>query len=167
MLIRTVAVAASLAMALVVPANAQDEAWPSVDDVRWELQQIGFVFGFHGSAWEGGRDTTNDLLPLPSVELRYGAGGLSATVPFVNADGFDLGWPNNYRTNETALMEVLGRLPVDDGAIMAVLAAIAAEGRECEVILIPGGSITIDGTSGTRRDPYQNVTITAGGTGDC
>jgi hypothetical protein len=165
---RAIALAGLLVAALGVPASAQDVTWPSVDEMRWELQQIGFVFGFNGSAWEGGRDMSDPIYSLPSVELRHGAGGLSATVMSVSDKlGFDRGWPDSYRTSATALMEVLSRLPDTEATIPGIVSVVKTGGKGCESLLIPGGSLTIDGTDWTKKLPLFDITMTEGGTGDC
>jgi hypothetical protein len=64
-------------------------------------------------------------------------------------------------------MEVLSRLPVDDSTLVAVVTVIATGGQEeCQTLQVPGGSITFERVGG-KKDPYFDVTMTAGGTGDC
>ena len=164
------------ALLLLVPgavAAQDDETWPTVDEVRSELQQAGYTFGWTDAmAWEGGydREGATELGPFPTIQLRY-ADGFWAELPNVSVSDFEISgiptWRFSWGSSATALMEVASRTPADGATLMAVAAMIAGAEEGCRVFVVPGGSITVDGTDATRRNPRYSVRLIQGSTGDC
>jgi hypothetical protein len=157
---------------MLVPAGtAAQEEWPTADELRADLQSIGFTFGFgtiFGSEfddaplWLGGRPRQSNIAVPP---IRFIAGEpMIIEVWGVSTSASLSTWPNNVRSNATALMEVLARIPGDD---TAVAQRIAEGGQGCDVFEVPGGQVTVDGTDWRRNSDFYDVTIVQGGTSPC
>jgi rhodanese-related sulfurtransferase len=134
--IRSLAIALTLTLALPAVALAQDaeeDAWPSADELRAELQSIGYEFAFDGS----GRAQMPEFRPeLPALwtltepalagdELSDGTvlepftlqlidDGSGAVQLLFSATSADNG-EGEYETIATTLMEIESRLPEGNG----------------------------------------------------
>jgi hypothetical protein len=73
----------TLALVLALPGStmARDGEWPTADEVRRELQSIGYDFGSDEFVWEGGRESMLQATfaddPEPAIRLLEGDTGLT------------------------------------------------------------------------------------------
>ena len=118
---RIAALTAALVLALAAPAAAQDASpspaaampWPSGDELRRELQDVGFAFRVDRDTgdWLGWAPRAS-IVEAPAIRLG-GAGAVEATATF----GFDLLQTDllggDVDAALTAFMETTARLPLD------------------------------------------------------
>jgi hypothetical protein len=161
------AISVVLATMVLAPVSvAAQDAWPTGDEIRLSLQDIGYEFGFGtvfgGDSGEAPRwlgDRPQDFFVYPLIRINAQSDILVLWVSTIETYEMAYTYDQAVGSQATTLMEILARIPGDD---VPIAERILAGGKGCDVFEIPGGSVTVDGTDWTKKAPSYDVLIVEG-----